>query len=163
MKNFTRVFALSTIALAMVTGSAYAADRPDCSSIQGFSGKLGRDLYPGNCGQANPSTPKSRDQVQAELASAQQNGDIVAGMGFTQRELSHGTIGPVTVASDNTREQVKAELAQAQRNGDIVAGMGFTQRELSHGTIGPVTVASTKTREQVYSELVQWKKTGGTN
>lgn len=84
---------------------------------------------------AQDATPKTREQVRAELAEAIRNGDMVADgqTGATYRDLFPGRYpAETTLAQGKTRADVKAELAEAVRNGDIVAGdHGKTLRELN--------------------------------
>jgi len=156
MKNFLRVFSLSTIALTLGSGPAYAFDQQDCDSVIA----LGHQLYPATCEQGSG---KTREQVAAELVQAQRNGDIVSRWSFTERELSHGTIATTTVASGKTREQVKAELAEAQKKGDIPIGFVHkTEREIYSGNYPQATNLAQqgggKTREQFEAEFVAAKK-----
>ena len=66
---------------------------------------------------------KSRPDVQADLATAQREGDLIADneSGRTAREINPSRYPKQAVAQAKTREQVKAELAEAQRTGDIIA------------------------------------------
>jgi len=92
MKNLTRVFALSTIALAMVSGTALAADQQDCDKIMGFSGHTKAELFPSACEQTtadNQGNDKTREQVKAELSSAQKNGDIVVSFAAKPARVVH--------------------------------------------------------------------------
>ena len=68
-------------------------------------------------------TPKTRDQVRAELAQAQRDGSLIADgqTGATFRDLFPGSYMQPAAASSKTRDQVRAELMEAQRNGTLIA------------------------------------------
>lgn len=82
-------------------------------------------------------TPKTRDQVRAELAQAQRDGSLIADgqTGATFRDLFPGNYMQPAAASSKTRDQVRAELMEAQRNGTLIADgqTGATFRSLFPG------------------------------
>jgi hypothetical protein len=95
-------------------------------------------------GAAHADEGLTRDQVKAELADAQRNGDISRGeegltlrQEFPQRYGVHAADAnsitapaPDTNATSVPRGEVNDELAQARRNGDISFGQqGLTMRE----------------------------------
>lgn len=85
---------------------------------------------------ADASSPKTRDQVRAELAEAQRNGTLIADgqTGATLRDLNPGLYAAMPVsASMKTRADVKAELREAWARGDLVADgqTGATYRDLA--------------------------------
>jgi Domain of unknown function (DUF4148) len=75
---------------------------------------------------------KTTAQVQAELAAAQRNGDIVVNAESGQRafEVYAGRYPSHAVGVAKTRQEVKAELAEAIRTGNIV-GNGETGLKLN--------------------------------
>jgi 2,3-bisphosphoglycerate-independent phosphoglycerate mutase len=85
---------------------------------------------------ADASTPKTRDQVRAELAEAQRNGTLIADgqTGATLRDLNPGLYAAMPAsATTKTRADVKAELRDAWTRGDLVADgqTGATYRDLA--------------------------------
>jgi hypothetical protein len=82
-------------------------------------------------------TPKTRDQVRAELAQAQRDGTLIADgqTGATFREMFPGSFTQPAAVSTVSRDQVRAELAQAQRDGTLIADgqTGATLRDLNPG------------------------------
>lgn len=106
---------------------------------------------------------KTRDQVRAELAAAQRDGDVLAPgeSGLTLRELNPSRYPARQAASVKTRAQVVAELQEAQRNGDIVVGeTGLTQYEINPRNFPARAMAQGKTREQVRVELAESIRSG---
>ena len=81
---------------------------------------------------AQDATPKTREQVRAELLEAQRSGDIIVNSetGQTAREMFPGLYAERAVAAGKTRAEVKAELAEAIRKGDLMAD-GETGRKLN--------------------------------
>ncbi|MDB5947174.1 MAG: hypothetical protein JWQ33_2200, partial [Ramlibacter sp.] len=65
-------------------------------------------------------TPKTRAQVETELATAMQNGEVRGATGITGRDLRPDLYSRPAVVG-NSRAQVEAELASAVRNGDMLA------------------------------------------
>jgi hypothetical protein len=186
MNNATRVFRVTTLALAITCGSAKAdpgethkqvqadsiAVQQDGDTIMGFSGKTQRELFPGNYPATTTGVGKTREQVKAELAAAIKSGDIIVGdFSYSLRELFPSQYPAVATGPAKTREQVKAEFAVAQQSGDIVTSFAAkTERELSAGFVEKSRLAASpsyalvqtsgKTRAQVYAELVAAKKAG---
>ncbi|MDM7941669.1 MAG: DUF4148 domain-containing protein [Hydrogenophaga sp.] len=82
-------------------------------------------------------TPRTRDQVRAELAQAQRDGSLIADgqTGLSFRQLFPGRYAQPAAMSSISRDQVRAELAQAQRDGTLVADgqTGATFRDLNPG------------------------------
>lgn len=113
---------------------------------------------------ADAAAPLTREQVAAELAQAQRNGDLVANQeaGLKQNQVFPGNYPAQASVQGKTREQVKAELAQAQRNGDIpVDGVtGLKANELVPGNYPARATAQGKSREQVQSELTTAIRSG---
>ncbi len=105
---------------------------------------------------AEPGTSLTRDQVSAELAQAQRNGDLLANQeaGLKANEVAPNNY-PAHAVSAKTRAQVMAELAEAQRNGDIpVDGVtGLKANQLAPGNYPAPVAAQGKSREQVQAEL----------
>jgi predicted RNase H-like HicB family nuclease len=130
-------------------------------------------LVAGHALAADPAAAKTREQVRAELAQAQRNGDLIAdgetGARFNQLYPSlyaqQATVG-------KTRAEVKAELAEAVRNGDLIAdgqtGARFNEvapaQYAAARSAAPVAanvvVAQGKTREQVKAELAEAIRNG---
>jgi hypothetical protein len=83
-------------------------------------------------------TPKTREQVRAELAQAQRDGSLIADgqTGATFRDLFPGSYMQPAAASSKTRDQVRAELMDAQRNGTLMADgqTGATFRSVFPGS-----------------------------
>jgi hypothetical protein len=93
-----------------------------------------------------PAHALTRAQVEAQLAAAQRNGDVVGKLGVTDRQLhpwlyppaARGgearaiPAGPVSRPGALTRAQVKSQLALAIRRGDMLAPgeSGLTERQL---------------------------------
>ncbi len=82
-------------------------------------------------------TPKTRDQVRAELAQAQRDGTLIADgqTGATFRQVFPGSYMQPAAMSTTSRDQVRAELMEAQRNGTLIADgqTGATFRDLTPG------------------------------
>jgi hypothetical protein len=79
-------------------------------------------------------TPKTRDQVRAELAQAQRDGSLIADgqTGATFRDLFPGQYMQPAASFTTSRDQVRAELLKAQRDGSLVADgqTGATFRQI---------------------------------
>lgn len=105
---------------------------------------------------ADTSTPLTREQVSAELAQAQRNGDLLANQeaGLKANEVAPGNY-PARAASGKTRAEVMVELAQAQRNGDIpVDGVtGLKANQLVPGNYPAPAAVQGKSRDQVQAEV----------
>ena len=82
---------------------------------------------------ADAASPKTRDQVRADLAEAQRNGTLIADgqTGATYRDLNPGRYTTMPMASMKTRADVQAELRTAWARGELVADgqTGVTYRE----------------------------------
>ena len=127
-------------------------------------------LFAGHALAADPSVPKTRADVKAELAEAIRNGDMVADgqTGLTFKQLYPQRYAqPVTAGK--TRAEVKAELAEAIRNGDMVADgeTGLTFKEMAparYAKADAQAVAKTasvgKTRPEVKAELAEAIRSG---
>ncbi len=89
-------------------------------------------LAAGQAIAADAHTPKTREQVKAELAEAIRTGDIVVNSETGQKanEANPGLYPAKPVVQGYTRAQVKAELAEAIRTGDIMAD-GETGKKLN--------------------------------
>jgi hypothetical protein len=70
----------------------------------------------------DPSAPKTREQVRAELMEAQRTGDILANddSGMKLNELYPSRYPAHPGAQGVTRAEVKSELFDAQRRGDVI-------------------------------------------
>ena len=108
-------------------------------------------------------TGLTRDQVRAELAQAQRQGDLPAAgdLGRTLREVSPDRYPAPQAAAGLTRAQVRAELAQARSNGELLVGdTGLTQHDIAPQNFPRRAVAQGKTRAQVRAELAEAQRTG---
>ena len=114
-------------------------------------------------GAVHAEQGKTREQVRAELAAAQRNGDVLASgdSGLTLRELNPGRYPAQQAAPSKTRAQVVAELQEARRAGDIPVGdTGLTAYDINPGNFPARWVAQGKTREQVRAELAEAIRSG---
>ena len=123
-------------------------------------------LVAGHALAANPAAAKTREQVRAELAEAQRNGDMIAngesGLRFNQVSPH---LYPQATPVAKTRAEVQAELAAAQASGDLIAigAIGVRFNELfpaqyaATRTAAPAVgaVAQGKTRAEVRAELAE--------
>jgi hypothetical protein len=108
-------------------------------------------------------TGLTRDQVRAELADAQRQGDLPAtgDLGRTLREASPDRYPASQAAAGLTRAQVRAELAQARRNGELLVGdTGLTQHDIAPQNFPSRALAQGTTRAQVRAELAEARRTG---
>lgn len=108
-------------------------------------------------------TGLTRDQVRAELAEAQRQGDLLAtgDLGRTLREISPDRYPAPQAAAGLTRAQVVAQLEEARRNGELLVGdSGLTQHDIAPQNFPPRAVAQGKTRAQVRAELAEAQRTG---
>jgi hypothetical protein len=107
---------------------------------------------------------RTREQVKAELAEAQRNGDVVANgeTGLKLNELNPGRYPAKPAVPGKTRAQVKGELAEAQRTGDIVGNSrtGEKLNEMYPGRYPPKPVVVGKTRAEVKAELAEAVRNG---
>ena len=130
MNNAKRFFRVSTIALALVCGSAIselASANEDCDKITNATGHSRRELFPSTCEQSRADkqvSGKTREQVQAELFEAQRNGDIIMSAAAKPvREIYPGNYPAETNLAKQdggkTREQGSVELAGAKKAGSV--------------------------------------------
>jgi len=87
-------------------------------------------------GSAHAQGEKTRAQVQAELAQAVLEGEVVVSgeTGMKANELEPGRYPRRALADGRTRAQVEAELAAAVKNGELIVGdSGMSAREVSPG------------------------------
>lgn len=115
--------------------------------------------------QEDPSAPKTRAQVQAELLEAQRTGDILApgDTGKRLNELYPGRYPAKPAAQGVARPEVKAELTEAQRRGDVPSlyEPGKTLNELSPNRYPAKPAAqSGVTRAEVKAELIEAQRQG---
>lgn len=80
-------------------------------------------LSAGHALAQDPSGPKTRAQVQAELMEAIRTGNMPANdeSGRMLNEVNPSAYPPKVVVPCKTREQVRAELAEAKRTGNMPA------------------------------------------
>jgi hypothetical protein len=105
-------------------------------------------------GVASAQAPRTRSQVDAELAAAMANGEMLSPSGIPYRDL-RPDLYPRAQAAGKTRAQVVAELAAATRNGDMLApgDSGLREKDLHPGLYPADPWVAGKTRQQVESEL----------
>ncbi len=115
---------------------------------------------------AQDATPKSREQVRAELIEATRTGELV-GEAETGRKLNQMFPGryPASsaVADAKTRAEVKAELAEAARSGDLAVAGEYSpaiDSSSASGNASGTGRAEGKTREQVRAELREANRNG---
>jgi len=108
-------------------------------------------------------SPRTREEVRAELLEAQRTGNVLANgeSGLTLRELYPQRYG-VAPASGLTRAQVREQLREAQRTGDVLAGgeFGVKLNELNPQAYPPRELVAGKTRAEVQAELREAIRTG---
>lgn len=81
--------------------------------------------YPSSGATDTIGTPKTREQVRAELAEAQRAGTLIFGEGGQRlNEISPNQYASTPTSARLSRIQVKAELAEAIRTGDVIVGEG---------------------------------------
>jgi hypothetical protein len=107
-------------------------------------------------------THLTRDQVRAELAEAQRQGDLATGdLGQTLREISPSRYPAPQVAAALTRAQVVAQLEDARRNGELPVGdTGLSQYDIAPKNFPSHAAAQGKTRAQVRAEFAEAQRTG---
>jgi hypothetical protein len=116
-------------------------------------------LVAGHALAADPAVGKTREQVRAELAQAQRNGDLIAngesGLRFNQL-YPQQYAQPVVVSK--SRSQVQGELEEARDSGTLIADgqTGATARELAPQRYA----AQRKTREEVRAEVREALRNG---
>jgi hypothetical protein len=121
-------------------------------------------LAAGNALAADAATPKTREQVRAELLEAKRTGDIFAinESGLNLNELYPNSY-PTRIASQGlSRAQVQADLVAAQRSGDIVATgeSSLKLNELYPNSYPAKAVSQGLTRAQVQADLREAQRTG---
>ncbi len=113
---------------------------------------------------AQDATPKTREQVRAEVMEAIRTGDVVADAdtGVKLNQLFPGRYAAQTaVAQGKTRAEVKAEVAQAIRNGELAVNVDTGEKINTPATRQPATaVAQGKTRAEVKAELAEAIRNG---
>jgi len=113
---------------------------------------------------ADAGAPLSREQVQAELAQAQRNGDLLANAeaGLKANQVAPANYPAKAAEPGMTREQVQAELAQALRSGDIPVDSvtGLKANELAPGNYPARAAEQAKSRDQVQAELTSAMRHG---
>lgn len=112
---------------------------------------------------AQSSQPKTRAEVQQELAEAVRLGTWVdAGTGIALREMFPHRYPPLPTMPAKTRAQVRAEYEQARRDGDLQAAgdSSLTMREMFPDRYPLPATVSGKTRAQVQAELAEAQRTG---
>ena len=109
-------------------------------------------------------TPKTRDQVRAELAQAQRDGTLIADgqTGATFRELNPSRY-PAMATAMKSRADVLAELAQARANGTLIADgqTGATFRDLSPALYPRMQDTMPLNRSAQNTEGMQKRQTSG--
>jgi hypothetical protein len=122
-----------------------------------------------SAGQALAAEPagKTRAQVQAELADAVRNGDIVtdneAYAGKKLNEVFPDNYSAKAQAAGKTRAQVQAELAEAIRTGDVRVGAdhrGSKLNEIYPDRYPAKAQVAGKSRGEVKAELTEAVRTG---
>lgn len=140
----TREQVRAELAQAQRTGDIVA--NTDAGSSEYMSGKGSKlsAAFPESYPQAQFASNKTREQVRAELAQAQRNGDIIANTDAGSSEYRSGKGSKLSEAfpesypaaqavSSKTRDEVRAELTHAQRTGDIVANTDVGDNEFVSG------------------------------
>ena len=116
-------------------------------------------LVAGHALAAEPTVGKTREQVRAELAQAQRNGDLIANgeSGLRFNQLYPQQYAQPAVVS-KSRSQVQGELEEARDNGTLIADgqTGATARELAPQRYA----AQRKTREEVRAEVREALRNG---
>jgi len=122
-----------------------------------------------SAGQALAAEPvgKTRTQVQAELADAIRNGDIVsdneAYSGQKLNEVFPANYAAKAQAAGKTRAQVQAELAEAIRTGEVRVGAdhrGSKLNEIYPDRYPAKAQVAGKSRGEVKAELTEAVRTG---
>jgi hypothetical protein len=123
-------------------------------------------LSAGQAMAADTSSPKTREQVNAEYADAVRSGNIVASgqTGLKLNELNPSLYPAARpVAQGLSREQVKADLAEASRAGDIFASGeagGGKLNELHPNQYPAHSVVQSPSRALVKAELAEALRSG---
>jgi hypothetical protein len=122
-----------------------------------------------SAGQALAAEPagKTRAQVQAELADAVRNGDILsdneAYAGKKLNEVFPDNYAARAQAAGKTRAQAQAELAEAIRTGDVRVGAdhrGSKLNEIYPNRYPTQAQVAGKSRGEVKAELTEAVRTG---
>lgn len=130
---------------------------------------VGFVLLAGAAGQAvaqmpDPSAPKTRAEVQAELLEAQRTGNIVSWdeRGMMLNEMHPQNYPPKPAGMGLSREQVMADLMEAQRTGNIMSWgeSGLMLNELYPQRYPPKPATQGLTREQVQSDIPKSRSAG---
>ncbi len=112
----------------------------------------------------DPSAPKTREQVRAELMEAQRTGDILANddSGKKLNELYPSRYPAHAGTQGVTRAEVKSELLDARRSGDMLAtdDSGKKLNELYPSRYPAQHHAQGVSRAEVKSELLDAKRRG---
>jgi hypothetical protein len=112
---------------------------------------------------AQATSPRTTQEVRAELMQALRNGDVIANgeTGLTLRELYPQRYGTAP-ASTLTRAAVLQQLQEAQRTGDLLADgdAGLKLNELRPQAYPPKEAVAGKTRAQAQAELREAIRTG---
>jgi hypothetical protein len=97
---------------------------------------------------------KTRAEVEAELAAAMRNGDMLipGELGIRERDL-RPDLYPSSSVAGKTTAQAGAELAAAVRHGDLLRADGMRERDVAPGMYPVDPVVAGKTRAQVEGEL----------
>lgn len=108
---------------------------------------------------AADNAPKTRQQVLAELAQAQRDGQLLSAgeLALTQAELAPARYQAAATSGGLTRADVRAETARAMRNGELLAA---GEQDASAALPQAAAVASAKTRAQVKAEYAEARRTG---
>lgn len=113
---------------------------------------------------AHAETPKTREQVRAELREAIRSGDVFAGgdSGLKLNELYPERYPRAAPVATRTRLEVQAELAEAIRSGAMVAaGEGETTlRDEFPGRYPALAAAPARARAEVVAETREALRTG---
>jgi Domain of unknown function (DUF4148) len=97
----------------------------------------------------------SRAQVEAELATAQRNGDMLVpgDSGLKEKDVTPGLYPATPVVAGKSRAQVEAETLAARRNGTLLEASGLREKDVAPGMYPKDPVVAGKSRAQVESEL----------
>jgi hypothetical protein len=87
-----------------------------------------------------PATGLTRAEVQAELARARANGELLSDAQIEQQPFG-------TMASTLTRAEVQAELARARANGELLSDAQIEQQPFA-------AVATSRSRDEVRREAL---------
>jgi hypothetical protein len=135
MTNLNKIFTLTAVSLALVSGAAFAdtgktlaqsqaeavAARQSGDIPMGFAAVTERDVFYGNAVSTVPAGKSAQ--------AGAQGGDVPLGFAAkTEREIYAGNAS----AGGKTREQVQAEAIAARDAGDVPVGfVARTEREIN--------------------------------